>query len=81
MFPQICKFTLHRTRNDYTEITVTTKEQQYRDMCNSCGDCVCSNSLEPRYKTYSCPADEVCGDCGESGGTVPNGGSTGGVND
>jgi len=48
--------------------TATIKEIQYQDWCDECGDCVCSNSLNKRERSFSCPANTVCPPCGGGGG-------------
>lgn len=67
--------------DDYVELKAVTKEQQYADMCNECGDCVCSNFLNPRERSYPCPANEECPGCasGEPPTNPPPAGTGGGV--
>ncbi len=43
--------------------TAVTKEIQYQDWCDDCGDCVCSNSVNPRERTFACPGSSTCPEC------------------
>jgi len=38
-------------------------ERQFADMCGSCGECICSGYLEPRFRNIACPANVECGEC------------------
>jgi len=45
-----------------------THEYQYQDWCDECGNCVCSNSLNQRERSYDCPPSTTCSPCPSGGG-------------
>jgi len=47
--------------------TAVTKEIQYQDWCDDGGNCVCSNSVNPRERTFDCPASTSCSACSSGG--------------
>ncbi|MFC1896089.1 hypothetical protein ACFL0Q_05450 [Thermodesulfobacteriota bacterium] len=47
-----------------TEENVVIMERQFADMCNACGNCMCSGYIEPRFRDTACPPSEECGECG-----------------
>jgi hypothetical protein len=51
--------------------TAVTKEVLYAQWCTSCGDCECSNSIVLDTRSYSCPPDQTCPDCGGGGEEEP----------
>ena len=58
---------------DELTLTAITKERRYADMCTDCGNCVCSNSLNPQYRSSSCPASVSCPSCEEDSSDTGSG--------